>query len=76
MKIHPKESFESILEKVQVCDMYHTLNFRHAQIESTVKPMLETTYIKRPPALRDHCSDTTTLPKINLIEPAFKDHLL
>ena len=28
---------------------------------STVLPVLETTYIKRPPALRDHCSDTTTL---------------
>ena len=29
----------------------------------TVKPVLETTCIKRPPALRDHCSDTTTLFK-------------
>ena len=27
----------------------------------TVKPVLETTCIKRPPALRDHYSDTTTL---------------
>ena len=27
----------------------------------TVKPVLKTTCIKRPPALRDHCSDTTTL---------------
>ena len=30
---------------------------------NTVKPVLETTCIKRPPALRDHCSDTTTLLK-------------
>ena len=29
----------------------------------TVKPVLETTCIKRPYALRDHCSDTTTLLK-------------
>ena len=28
-----------------------------------VKPVLETTCIKSPPALRDHCSDTTTLLK-------------
>ena len=28
---------------------------------STVKPVLETTCIKRTPALRDHCSDTATL---------------
>ena len=27
----------------------------------TGKPVLETTCIKRPPALRDHCSDTATL---------------
>ena len=27
----------------------------------TVKPVLETTYIKQSSALRDHCSDTTTL---------------
>ena len=31
----------------------------------TVKPVLETTGIKRPPALRDHCSDTTSPSKIN-----------
>ena len=30
---------------------------------NTVKPVLETTYIKRPLALRDHYSDTTTLLK-------------
>ena len=42
----------------------------------TVKPVLETTCTKRPPALRDHCSDTTTHLKANLIDPAFKDHLL
>ena len=29
----------------------------------TVKPVLETTCIKIPPALRDHCSDTPTLLK-------------
>ena len=29
----------------------------------TIKPVLETTCIRRPPALRDHCSDTTTLLK-------------
>ena len=29
----------------------------------TVKPVLDTTCIKRPPDLRDHCSDTTTLHK-------------
>ena len=34
--------------------------FRH---RSTVKPGLEITCVKRPPALRDHCSDTTTLLK-------------
>ena len=28
-----------------------------------VKPVLEITCIKRPPALRDHCSDTTNLHK-------------
>ena len=28
-----------------------------------VKPLLETTCIKRPPVLRDHCSETATLPK-------------
>ena len=27
---------------------------------NAVKPVLVTTCIKRPPALRDHCSDTTT----------------
>ena len=27
----------------------------------TVEPLLETTCIKRPLALRDNCSDTTTL---------------
>ena len=31
--------------------------------ESTVKPVLETTCIRRPPALRDQCSDTTSLLK-------------
>ena len=30
---------------------------------TTVKPVLETTCIKRPPALRDHCSDTGILFK-------------
>ena len=30
---------------------------------NTVKPVLETTCIKRPPALRDHLSDTATLLK-------------
>ena len=30
-------------------------------VQDTVKPVLETTGIKRPPALRDHCSDTTAL---------------
>ena len=34
--------------------------------ECTVKPVLETTCIKRPPALRDHCSDTTTVLKLTL----------
>ena len=29
----------------------------------TVKPVLETTCIKRPPALRDHCSDIKALLK-------------
>ena len=29
----------------------------------TVKPVLETTCIKRPPALRDQCSDTAPLRK-------------
>ena len=29
--------------------------------QSTVKPVLETTCIKRPHTLRDHCSDTATL---------------
>ena len=29
--------------------------------QNTVKPVLETTCIKRPLALRDHCSNTTTL---------------
>ena len=33
---------------------------------STVKLVLETTYIKRPPALRDYCSDTKTLLKSTL----------
>ena len=31
--------------------------FKH----TTVKPVLKTTCIKKPPALKDHCSDTTTL---------------
>ena len=30
---------------------------------NTVKPVLETTHIKRPPVLRDHYSDTTALLK-------------
>ena len=34
-----------------------------ARKKTTVKPVLETPCIKRPPALRDHCSDTTTLLK-------------
>ena len=29
----------------------------------TVKSVLETTCIEKPPALRDHCFDTTTLLK-------------
>ena len=29
----------------------------------TVKPVLKTTCIKRPPTLRDHCSDTATILK-------------
>ena len=33
------------------------------EISITVKPVLVTTCIKRPPALRDQCSDTTTLLK-------------
>ena len=41
----------------------------------TVKPVIKTTCVKRPPALRNHCSDTTTLI-INLIKPAFIDHVL
>ena len=32
--------------------------------QSTVKPVLENTCIKRPPAVRDYCSDTTTLLKL------------
>ena len=32
-------------------------------LQSTVKPMFETTCIKRLPALRDHSCDTTTLLK-------------
>ena len=36
-----------------------------------VKPLIETTCSKQSTALKDHCFDT-----INLIEPAFKDHLL
>ena len=51
-------------------------SLREELMPSTVKPLLETTCIKRPPALRDHCSDTTTLLKINLIQPAIEDHLL
>ena len=39
-----------------------------------VKLVLETTCIKQSTALRQHCSETT--PEINVIEPAFKDHLL
>ena len=31
--------------------------------KNTVKPVLETCCIKRPPALRDYCSDTTGLLK-------------
>ena len=31
----------------------------------TVKPVLETTCIKRPPALKDHCSNKATLLKSN-----------
>ena len=42
----------------------------------TVKPVLETTCIKQSTALRDHCPDTIALLKLNLVEPACKDHLL
>ena len=35
----------------------------NSSIAGTVKPVLETTCIKRPSALRDHCSDTATLLK-------------
>ena len=34
-----------------------------AMSSNTVKPVLETTCIKRTPALRDHCSDTATVLK-------------
>ena len=34
-----------------------------AVADDTVKPLLETSYVKRPPALKDHCSDTTPLLK-------------
>ena len=45
-----------------------------------VKPVLQTTCIKQPTALRDHFSDTL-FSKLNLIYalnliPAYKDHLL
>ena len=36
-------------------------NYVVGSLPITVKPVLETICIKRPPALRDHCSDTTTL---------------
>ena len=47
---------------------------------NTVKLVLETTCIKGPPALRDHCSDTSTLlknqPNRTCIQrpPAVRDH--
>ena len=34
-----------------------------ARTKNTVNAVLETTCIKRPPALRDYCPDTTTLLK-------------
>ena len=33
------------------------------EFSSTVKPVLETICIKRPPAVKDYCSDTTILLK-------------
>ena len=35
-------------------------------VRNTVKPVFETTCIKRPSALRDYCSDTTNLLKSTL----------
>ena len=45
----------------------------------TVKPVLDTTCIKRPPDLKDHCSDTATLLKSTYRTciwkpPAVRDH--
>ena len=43
---------------------------------NTVKPVLETIRIKQSTAVRDHYSEKTLSLKTNLIELAFKDHLL
>ena len=40
------------------------LNIYKQYIYNTVKFVIETTCIKRPPALKDQCSDTTTLLKV------------
>ena len=42
--------------------MFH----KHILFIDTVKPVLEMTCIKRPPALREHCSNTATLLKSTL----------
>ena len=38
-------------------------NITLMNLQSTVKPALETTCTKRPPALKDHCSDTAIFLK-------------
>ena len=48
---------------VYLLDLISTIKLILHSYTATVKPLLETTCIKRLPALRDHCSDTTTLLK-------------
>ena len=64
--------FENIVGKEANAGNQHFLLFPHVFypfqnkfqfFNHTIKPLLETTSIKRPPALRDHCPDTKTLLK-------------
>ena len=53
--VHMCSAFSKVMKK-----MLKIINVCPTAL-NTVKPVLETTCIKRPPALRDHCSDTTTV---------------
>ena len=51
--------------------MFERVTHNIEKKENAVKLVLETTCIKRPPALRGHCSDTITVLNLSQISPGF-----